>query len=108
MLFVGYDFSETARLVTELEIEHTLFSSASKAGEVEVEQAYLEFDLGDARDKHIKTGIVLMPVGVVNETHEPATFYGVERPIIENHLVAINLVGWRGDVLAEDVIWYQL
>lgn len=96
VLFVGYDFSETARLVTELEIEHAV-ASASKAGEVEVEQAYLEFDFGEARDKHLKTGIILMPVGVVNETHEPATFYGVERPIIETTLLPSTW--WAGGVM---------
>jgi len=96
VIFMGYDFSDSARFVSELEIEHAV-SSASKAGEVEVEQAYLEFDLGTQRKMQLKTGIVLMPIGIVNETHEPATFYGVERPIIET--VLIPSTWWAGGVM---------
>lgn len=96
VLFVGYDFSDRIRLVTELEIEHAV-SSASKAGEVEVEQAYLEFDLNAQRNQQLKTGILLMPVGLINETHEPTTFYGVERPIIETTLLPSTW--WGGGVM---------
>jgi hypothetical protein len=86
VVFIGYDFSDTVRWVSEIEIEHAT-ASASTAGMVIVEQGYLEFDFGSARDKHLKTGIILMPVGIVNETHEPAVFYGIERPIIESTIL---------------------
>lgn len=96
VVFLGYDFSDRVRLVSELEIEHTV-SSASKAGEVEIEQAYLEFDLDQAQSMHLKTGIVLMPIGIINETHEPAIFYGVERPIIETTLIPSTW--WAGGAM---------
>ncbi|WP_319380445.1 porin [Thiomicrorhabdus sp.] len=86
VLFMGYDFSPSARFVSELEVEHAV-SSASKAGEVEVEQAYLEFDLAQDKSMQLRTGILLTPVGIINETHEPATFYGVERPIVETTIL---------------------
>lgn len=86
VLFVGYDFTSDIRLVSEIELEHTV-SSASKAGEVELEQAYLEFDLDEAKSMHLKTGIILMPVGLINENHEPPTFYGVDRPIVETTII---------------------
>lgn len=86
VLFVGYDFTNRIRLVSEIELEHAV-SSASKAGEVELEQAYLEFDLNEAQNMHLKTGIVLMPIGIINEDHEPTTFYGVDRPIVETTII---------------------
>lgn len=96
VVFMGYDFSPTARFVSELEVEHTV-ASASRAGEVEIEQAYLEFDLAKDKSTQVKTGIILMPVGVVNETHEPATFYGVERPIIETTILPSTW--WAGGAM---------
>ncbi|WP_430460128.1 porin [Thalassolituus sp. LLYu03] len=84
VLFFGYDFSDRARFVTEFEVEHILVS-ASSGGAVEIEQAYLEFDLKD--NMQLRTGMLLMPVGLVNETHEPPTFYGVERPVVETTII---------------------
>lgn len=84
VLFFGYDFNEKARFVTEFEIEHIIASSGNR-GAVEVEQAYIEFDL--ANNMHLQTGALLMPVGIINETHEPTTFYGVERPIVETTVI---------------------
>jgi hypothetical protein len=36
---------------------------------------------------HLKTGVVLMPIGITNETHEPPTFYGVKRPVVETSII---------------------
>ena len=44
VLYVGYDFSESVRLTSELEVEHSL-SGDGKPGEVELEQAFIDFDL---------------------------------------------------------------
>lgn len=84
VLFFGYDFNDKTRFVSELEIENTVVS-ASNRGAVELEQAYLEFDLTDSVS--LKTGIILMPIGIISETHEPTTFYGANRPIIETTII---------------------
>lgn len=84
VLFVGYDFSDKVRFVSEFEVEHVLVSSGSR-GAVEIEQAYVEIDLN--KNTHVKTGVMLMPIGIINETHEPPTFYGVERPVIETSII---------------------
>ncbi len=84
VLFFGFDFSESVRLVSELEVEHTI-ASAGNRGAVELEQAYIEFDLKE--NMHLQSGILLMPIGIINETHEPPTFYGVERPIVETVVI---------------------
>ena len=84
VLFFGYEFSERARFVSELEIEHVI-ASAGNRGAVELEQAYIEIDLHERM--RLQTGVLLMPVGIMNETHEPPTFYGTERPIIETTII---------------------
>lgn len=84
VLFFGYDFNERIRFVTELEVEHSLVSASSR-GAVELEQAYIEIDINPSTQ--IKTGVLLVPLGMINETHEPPTFYGVERPVIETTII---------------------
>lgn len=84
VLFFGYDFNDRARFVSEFEIEHILASSGSR-GAVELEQVYVEFDLNESMQ--LQTGVMLMPIGIINETHEPPTFYGVERPVVEATII---------------------
>jgi hypothetical protein len=70
-----------------VELEHSFVadSGGKTPGEVELEQAFLEFDLRP--DLHARAGLFLIPVGILNETHEPPTFYGVERNNVENIIV---------------------
>lgn len=84
VLYIGHDFSDSVRFVSELELEHAL-AGESKPGEIELEQAYLEFDL-PARQV-ARGGLFLVPVGILNETHEPTTFYGVERNPVESAII---------------------
>jgi len=81
VLFFGHDFSERIRFFSELELEHSI-AADGEPGEVELEQAYLDFALNE--NLSAKTGLFLLPVGILNETHEPNTFYGVERNDVEN------------------------
>ncbi len=88
VLFFDHEFDERVRFYSELEVEHALVKDTgdgSGKGEVELEQAYLEFDLGDRYTA--RTGLFLVPVGILNETHEPPTFYGVERNDVENIII---------------------
>ncbi|MEQ8691864.1 MAG: porin [Pseudomonadales bacterium] len=88
VLFMNHEFNDRMRFFSELEVEHGLVqdtADGSNGGEVEIEQAYVEFDL-NANHK-AKAGLFLIPVGILNETHEPPTFYGVERNDVENILI---------------------
>jgi hypothetical protein len=76
VLFVGHEFTDKPRFLSELEVEHAL-ASEGKKGEVEIEQAYIEHDFNQSFTG--KAGLFLMPVGIINETHDPFAFYGVER-----------------------------
>jgi hypothetical protein len=84
VLFFGYEFTEKLRFWSELELEHAL-AGDGKPGEIELEQAYIEYDIRD--DLQTKGGLFLMPVGILNETHEPTTFYGVERNDVESIII---------------------
>ena len=84
VLFLGHEFTDDLRFYSELELEHSI-AGDGKDGEIELEQAYLEYDFND--NLSAKAGLFLMPVGIMNETHEPATFYGVERNDVEKYII---------------------
>jgi hypothetical protein len=84
VLFVNHRFSDRVKLFSEFELEHSL-SGDGKPGEVELEQAYLEFDFDAGR--YAKAGLFLVPVGLLNEVHEPETFFGVERNNVERNII---------------------
>ncbi|MGS2722506.1 porin [Porticoccus sp. GXU_MW_L64] len=95
--YLGHEFTEDVRFFSELEVEHT---NTAGAGEVELEQAYIEWDYAD---KHsVLAGLHLVPVGILNETHEPETFYGVERNRIESRIIPttyrVNGVKFKGEL----------
>jgi predicted porin len=91
VLFLGHEFNDDIRFFSEFEVEHSL-AGEGKNGEVEIEQAYIEFDIRDGLQA--KGGLFLLPVGILNETHEPNTFYGVERNNVEN--IIIPATWWAG------------
>lgn len=88
VLFFGHEFTDRLRFFSELELEHALTkdtADGSGPGEVELEQAYLQFDLN--QNHRLNAGIQILPIGLINETHEPPTFYGVERNQIESNII---------------------
>lgn len=88
VLFVNHDFNDWIKFYSEIEIEHTSLgdsSSGSNQGELKLEQAFLR--LNWTQQFYTDAGIILMPVGILNETHEPNTFYGVERNNVEARII---------------------
>jgi len=85
VLLVTHTFSPRIRFVGELELEHALVEGLEDAGELELEQAYVDFLLD--RSFNVRAGMLLMPIGIINERHEPPVFYGVERPFIDTVIV---------------------
>ena len=84
VLYVNHEFTDRVRFFSELELEHSLAGDGAP-GEVELEQAYAEYRLTDATSA--RTGLFLLPLGILNETHEPPTFYGVERNDVESIII---------------------
>ena len=91
VLFFSHDFNDRTRFMSELEVEHA-WSGDGKPGEVELEQAYIEYDW--ATNQSMRAGVFLVPVGILNETHEPPTFYGVERNPVEKNIIPTTW--WEG------------
>ncbi len=97
VLFFDHRFSDKLRFFSELELEHAI-AGDGKAGAIELEQAYLEYDFTDWVSA--SAGLFLMPVGIINEYHEPNTFYGVERNQIEQKIIPTT---WREAGIATNV-----
>ena len=85
VLLLTHSFSSRLRFVGELELEHALVEGGEESGELELEQAYVDFLL--SRPLNIRAGMLLMPVGIINERHEPPVFNGVERPFVDTVIV---------------------
>ena len=47
-------------------------------------------------------GLFLTPVGILNETHEPPTFYGVERNNVEKNIIPTTW--WEGGAMVQHEI----
>jgi len=87
VLYFGYKFNDRIVFNSEIEYEH---ASTGREGEVSVEFAYLDFLFRDA--VNVRAGLILLPMGFVNELHEPPTFLGARRPYVETLLIPTT---WR-------------
>jgi len=84
VLFTSHQFTDSIRFFSELEVEHSI-AGDGQVGEVELEQAFIEWDI--SANQSAKAGLFLMPIGIINETHEPNTFYGTERNNVEKNII---------------------
>ena len=100
VLLFSHSFSPRIRFVGELELEHALVEGLEEAGEIELEQAYVDFLL--RRSFNVRAGMMLVPVGLINERHEPPVFNGVERPLLDTVVIPSTWfepgVGVHGEV----------
>ncbi|HYE07766.1 MAG TPA: hypothetical protein VEL07_19765 [Planctomycetota bacterium] len=83
VLLAEAQLHERIGFVAEIEIEHGFVQAGQ--GEVEVEQAYLDFLLHERH--HARAGVLLVPISIGNLYHEPTLFHGTERPYIDNLIV---------------------
>lgn len=82
VMLLGYQFNDKVQFFTEIEFEHV--------EEVYVEQAFVNYNI--ANNVNLRAGLMLVPMGIINEYHEPTTFNGVERPAIAGSIVPTT---WR-------------
>ncbi len=82
VLMFGYKFNERTQFISEVEFEHVK--------ELYVEQASLQYEI--LPWLKLRGGLMLIPMGIVNEFHEPSTFNGVERPNLDKYIVPST---WR-------------
>jgi hypothetical protein len=85
VLIFNHSFTPRIRFVGELELEHAFVEGGEESGEVELEQAYVDFLL--TRAFNVRAGMLLVPMGIINERHEPPVFQGVERPFVDTVVI---------------------
>ncbi|MBI5853352.1 MAG: hypothetical protein HZB39_20270 [Planctomycetes bacterium] len=92
--FIGYRFDETLVFDSEIEIEHGTTSASSgttsSGGSVSLEFGYLDWLATDAFG--VRAGLLLVPLGLVNEMHEPGTFLAAQRSQTEQRIIPTT---WR-------------
>ena len=87
IIYVGYKFNDRILFNSEIEIEH---GSTGLAGSASLEFAYLDYKLTD--NFGLRAGLLLVPVGITNEVHEPPVSLGTTRPLTENKIIPTT---WR-------------
>ena len=82
IIYTGYRFSDRFLFNSEIEIEHS--------DEIFVEFAYIDW----LATEHlgVRGGLLLLPMGLVNEFHEPTVFLGSARPVTEQRIIPST---WR-------------
>ena len=87
VLYTGYKYNDRVLFNSEIEIEH---GNTALGGEASVEFAYLDFMA--TKNVGIRTGLLLIPMGLVNEMHEPTTYLAARRSVTENAIIPTT---WR-------------
>ena len=101
VLMPKYEISDTARMISEIEIEHGGAAGGDRLdGYVALEQFFLEWEINDYFKP--RAGINLIPVGTINQDHEPNLFYSVHRPIMYKYIIPTTWMesgfGTYGDI----------
>ena len=87
VLYFGYKFNEKWVFNSEIEIEH---SSTDQEGSVSLEFSYIDYLWKP--QVNVRAGLVLIPMGFLNELHEPPLFLGANRPSVERRIIPST---WR-------------
>jgi hypothetical protein len=90
VLLFGHSFSERIKFWSELELEHAFVEGGEESGEVALEQAYLDFLIHPRFN--LRGGMMLTPIGIQNERHEPPSYNGVQRTFVESLIIPTT---WR-------------
>ncbi len=91
VIYLGYKFNDWIVLNNEIEFEHaTTGEGSEEKGEVSVEFSQLDFFLNEKYN--VRAGLMLVPMGFVNEMHEPTTYHGNHRPDVERYIIPST---WR-------------
>lgn len=89
IVYFGFKYDDHLLFNSEIEFEH---ASTGKRGSVSVEFAYIDALL--LPEVNLRAGMLLVPMGFVNELHEPPVFLGARRPEVESSLLPST---WRAN-----------
>ena len=87
VVYFGYKFNDKFLFNSEIEFEH---ASTDKEGSVSVEFAYVDYLW--QKPINVRAGLLLLPMGFLNELHEPTVFLGARRPATETRIIPTT---WR-------------
>ena len=90
VLYAGYRFNDRFLFNSEIEVEH--------GNEIFVEFAYVDYLATD--NLTLRGGLILLPLGLVNEFHEPNVFLGARRPETEQRIIPSTFRENGGGILA--------
>jgi hypothetical protein len=96
VVYTGYKFNDRVLFNSELEVEH---ANLERGGNVELEFGYLDYLVNPAFN--VRTGLVLLPVGLTNEQHEPTAFLGARRPLVEQRIIPSTWSDLGGGIFGE-------
>ena len=89
VLYVGKRLGDSFVFNSEFEFEH---GGTSGGGSTSAEFAYLDWLMRP--EFNLRAGLLLVPMGIVNEMHEPTTFLPTQRPEVETRILPST---WRGN-----------
>jgi hypothetical protein len=92
ILYTGYKFTDWLILNSEIEFEHGTTSATVSSGSGSVSVEFLTLDFLAREWANARLGLVLVPMGFINEIHEPVYFHGVNRPEVERVIIPTT---WR-------------
>jgi hypothetical protein len=99
VLLFGHGFGDRIRFWSELEFEHAFVEGREESGELALEQAYLDFLIHPKLN--FRAGMLLSPMGIINERHEPPSFNGVERPFVDTFIIPTTWFGSGGGFVGD-------
>ncbi len=82
VVYTGYKFNDRVLFNSETEIEH---GNLEHGGNVEMEFGYLDYLVKPKIN--VRAGLVLIPVGLINELHEPTAYFGARRPVVDDRII---------------------
>ena len=97
VIFFAHRFNDRFSFYSEVELEHAFVANSDGVaipGSVQIEQAMLDWRLlkGSSTALYLRTGAILVPMGIINQWHEPPIFNGVERPTVDRIVIPTT---WR-------------
>jgi hypothetical protein len=78
VIYLGYKFNDQWIVNSEFEFEH---------GGDEIGVEFLYTDYFWSPSANLRVGKVLLPMGLTNEIHEPTTYLGTHRPLVETLII---------------------
>ena len=106
IIYLGYAFTEKLKFNSEIELEHAIVEGGEEGGEVALEFAFLDYRVNKMLG--LRGGMVLVPLGITNEYHEPPTYFSVRQPYLEKTIFPFtwreNGVGFYGET---DLVEYR-